>query len=164
MRLVRSSPGRLRGGRPGFVLGRLLLIAAAAATGCDRVPGLGEEIELDEGSIRLPPEVDLHEVTISIRDGREVIDPDRIEARSGDAVRFVAGDGSGHAVAFDERGLGPDARGFLERTSQQAGPPLISSGTAWIFSLENAPGGTYTFHCLSHGQGGALVVEATAER
>ena len=85
--------------------------------------------------------------------------PDSIVAHPGDVVRFTAGDGATHALAFDGASLAAEARTFLERTSQMRSPPLITEGATWIISLADAPAGTYRFRCLTHNAAGALTVQ-----
>ncbi len=172
-------PGR-RPWRSGTVLFLLVVLG-----GCDRL-AVGDgarRIELDDGAVTLPAGARVHEVSLrgaptgavvpplgpeSLRvddagatPSRPGFAPPLIQGRPGDAVRFTAADALTHAVAFDTDGLSDAAREFLGRTGQFASPPLITSGVAWVVSLDGAPAGDYPFECLAHpGERGLLRVVA----
>ncbi len=76
---------------------------------------------------------------------------DVLETRAGDVLRFVTGDGRGHAIAFDASLLADDAAAFLESTGQRRSPPLLTADATWIVDLADAPAGDYVVVCLVHG-------------
>ena len=80
--------------------------------------------------------------------------------RSGDIVRFEAGDASAHALGFEGTGLSAEARRFLEATGQMRSPPLLAQGNAWVVSFANAPPGEYPYRCATHGAPGRIMVHA----
>jgi plastocyanin len=137
---------------------------ALAGAGCDRV-GLpaGDEgprvLELEHETIRLEAGQRLVQVQVR-RDTAGDFHPDVVEASVGDYVRFTAGDGAGHAIAFVGAALAPQAREFLERTGQMRSPPLIAPDAAWVITLADAPPGDYPFHCTTHDAPGRLRVRS----
>lgn len=140
-------------------VGALAVLVAAAA--CDEVPGTGgpRVLELANDTIQLGEGVTLVEVTVR-RSAEGDFDPAAVEAQSGDVVRFVAEDNGGHAIVFESTALAADAREYLERTGQMRSPPLITSGSSWVVTLDGAPAGDYPFRCTTHGESGRLVVAA----
>jgi plastocyanin len=141
-----------------------LLLALAAGTACDRVPGLGggedqgpRVLELAHDTIRLEQGVRLHEVVLS-RARAGIFEPARLQVRQGDVVRFTAEDGAGHAVVFTGEALAPGARQFLESTGQMRSPPFVAAGSGWVITLEGAPAGEYPFLCTTHDARGSLTV------
>lgn len=151
------TPGR-SSGRPGVLLSTLIGAAALAAlAGCDALGG-GATIQLDSAEVDLGSGADVHEVAVGGSAAADSIVPDSVNARPGDAIRFVTTDNRPHAVTFDADGLSADVREYLERTAQLRGPPLVSEGTAWVVVLRDAPPGRYPFHCRSHDTGGVLRV------
>lgn len=116
-------------------------------------------LELANDTIRLEEGASIVDVTVQ-RTGEGDFDPAAATAQTGDVVRFVAGDNGSHAIVFDSRALQPDAREFLERTGQMRSPPLLSSESSWVVTLEGAPAGEYPFQCSTHGQRGRLTVSA----
>jgi plastocyanin len=134
-----------------------MLVALVA---CDRVaPGDDgpRVLELDADTIRLESGVRLIDVRVERQAGGE-FDPSAVEARQGDVIRFTAGDHGGHAIAFDAAGLTAEMMTYLERTGQLRSPPLITSGSAWVIKLDDAPAGTYTFRCATHDVSGRLTI------
>ncbi len=161
-----TTPGRVRRGRPGVLLARLLLCLGLVWAACDRVhpPGARTEVELDSGSVSLAEGARLHEVRISGSEGQERIEPAAIQAQPGDAIRFIAGDALTHAIAFDTVAMDAQGRRFLAATSQVSSPPLIRQGASWVVSLDSAPPGDYPFRCLAHGGSGRAIVGAPGPR
>jgi plastocyanin len=143
--------------------GVVALLACALAAGCDRAGPGGDEgprvIELAHDTIRLEQGVRLVDIAVR-RQADGEFDPADVEARQGDLVRFTAGDGGGHAIAFVGPQLGAEARSFLEQTGQLRSPPLIVSDASWVITLEGAPPGEYPFHCTTHNVAGRLSVVA----
>ena len=103
----------------------------------------------------------MHEVEVRARESESEFSPDRLGAWPGDAVRFITGDGRGHALAFDAWTLSDSATRFLENAGQRRGPPLLSAGSVWIVTLENAPIGEYRVICLMHGDVMSVMVLGT---
>lgn len=158
---VRAPAGLFRG--PAGALVFALHVGALGA--CDRiVPDRGPEtLELNGDTVQLEAGVQVVEVRVERRQEGGELDPRRVAARPGDVVRFTAGDGGMHALAFVADALTPEARAFLESTAQLRSPPLVAAGTQWIVTLAGAPVGEYPFICSTHGARGILVVAATAE-
>ncbi len=152
-------PGRSRRGRPGWLL--LILLALAA---CEQPPGPqpGPELDLGTDTARLPSGASIHEVVIRSDFEGAIFEPHELVVRPGDVVRFTAGDAGNHAIAFDEAGLTPEARSFLESTYQLRGPPLITAGAVWVVSFDGAPPGDYPFVCLTYGGTGRITVQTRA--
>jgi plastocyanin len=146
-----------------------LLVAAGAvlvlATGCDRVRESvgGDEgprvLELSHDTIRLAEGVRLHDVVVR-RTAQGDFEPATVQARVGDVIRFTADDNGGHALAFDGAALTPEARAWIEGSSQVRSPPLITTGAAWVITLDGAPAGDYPFRCTTHDVAGRLTVGA----
>lgn len=155
----KRAPACSRWGRAGVAVWVLLWAPLAGA--CDRP---AEEspatLELEHDTIQLAPGVHLVAVAVMTRQDGGEFDPETIPARTGDVVRFTAGDARMHAVAFSADALPPDARAFLERSGQLRGPPMVTAGTQWVIDLDGAPPGTYPLTCTTHGARGRLVVRA----
>jgi plastocyanin len=132
----------------------LLLPACETPALIDR----GAELDLEQGTIRLPPGVRIIEIRVSATGGRNRIVPDSVLASTGDVIRFVAGDALTHAMVFDDTHLTTGQRTFLETTGQLRGPPLLTSGATWVVSLEDAPAGRYPYLCATHGGRGVIIV------
>ncbi|HSJ15214.1 MAG TPA: hypothetical protein VK939_12410 [Longimicrobiales bacterium] len=131
-------------------------------SGCDQAGELArgpDVLELDATRIELPDSIALVRVRIDRARPGEV-EPLRATLRVGDIVRFEAGDGAGHAIAFDGALLASDARAFLEQTGQLRSPPLVSEGNAWVVSFAHAPPGEYPYTCVTHNARAALTVNA----
>jgi plastocyanin len=153
------APGLRQGAGPGALLWALALLVPLG--GCETPPALRPppELELEGRSVTLAPGTEILEVRLHATATRQ-IDPDSVSGRPGDVVRFVAADALTHVVAFDEASLGPEQRAFLATKQQQRSPPLLSAGSTWVVSLEDAPAGSYPFVCLTHGGKGTLFVVA----
>jgi plastocyanin len=134
-----------------------LLLLIPALGGCEAMSG-GATIQLDSTEVQLARGAEVHDVRITGAGAVDSIAPAVIEAKPGDAVRFIVGDRRTHALAFGPDGLDADVRAYLERTGQLRGPPLVNDGSEWIVVLEGAPAGRYPFHCRSHDAAGVLVV------
>lgn len=134
---------------------------ALAVTGCERTEQQQKaaSLQLEHGTVQLPAGTQIHEVRVAAARDRDAFEPDSLTVRTGDVVRFVAGDALTHALTFDMSQLDSAVLEFLHRSQQLASPPLLSSGSAWIVSLEGAPPGDYPFTCRQHGNGGLLRVE-----
>ena len=140
-------------------VGALVLLATAA--GCERAPDEADPrvLELTHDTIQLAEGVSLVDVAVR-RDAGGDFEPASVEAKTGDVVRFTAGDDGGHAIVFDGAALTGSAREYLERTGQLRSPPLIARGSAWVITLDGAPAGEYPFRCSTHDSSGRLTVAA----
>lgn len=146
---------------------RLILGAGAvliALGACDSVrDGIGDDgprvLELTHDTIRLADGVRLVDVEVK-RGAAGDFEPAAVAARTGDVVRFTAADHGGHAIVFEATTLPQPARDFLQRTGQMRSPPLITSGAAWVITLDGAPAGEYPFRCTTHDTAGRLSVTA----
>ena len=155
------APGRPVTGRPGALLLPLLLVAALAACGGERRHAASDRHRLPLGgdTIELGPDVTVHTVRLGGAAAGPALYPETVRARVGDVVRFVATDARGYAVSFEDSTLAPAARRFLESSRQLRGPPLITTGAAWVVSLKGAPAGRYRFRSLTRDASGLLVVQ-----
>jgi plastocyanin len=144
------APARSLRGAAGVLLS--VLVAMACGEPASDPPAV---LELAGDTIQLERGVRVHEV--QLRGDR--VEPERVEARVGDVVRFIAADAQGHAVRFNVEAASNPAREFLDRTGQLAGPPMLAPGSEWVVSLEGAPPGSYPFICMRHDTHGVLVVE-----
>lgn len=132
----------------------------AAAAGCEGVPDSGPRVlELAHDTILLPDSVSLVDVTVR-RTAEGDFDPAAVSAETGDVIRFTAEDNGSHAIVFNDAALPADALDYLRRTSQLRSPPLLTTGAAWVVTLDGAPPGEYPFRCVTHGQSGRLTVTA----
>lgn len=157
-----TAPGRPAAGRPGAFFFFLPLVLAVLACGGDRRPSAeaaAHRLPLGKDTIDLGKEVAVVEIRLGGGGASGVIRPETARARVGDVVRFLAIDARGHAVAFQDSALAPDARAFLLGTRQLRGPPLISAGASWVVSLKGAPPGRYPFRSLTRAAAGILLVE-----
>lgn len=134
----------------------MLLIVAL---GCEAGPPPPPTIVVDGDTIALPAGARIHDIDVRVQDDAE-FSGERVQARPGDVLRFTTGDGRGHALAFDAAELTDSAAAFLEATGQRRGPPLLSTGAAWIVDLAGAPAGAYRVTCLVHERG--IGVDITA--
>lgn len=162
MALRALAPGRPFTGRPGAVFLAVSLLFACGACERGRRSTADDRHRLPLGSdtIELGKDVSVHEVRLGGAGAAAGVRPASVTARPGDVVRFVAADARGHAVAFVDSALPPDARDFLTRTRQMRGPPLISTGASWVVSLKDAPPGRYPFRSLTREATGEIVVQA----
>lgn len=139
----------------------LLALGGLLAAACDRVPGRGDDgprvLELAHDTIRLPAGTRLVDIEVR-REASGEFHPAAAQARVGDYVRFTAGDHAGHAIAFLAASTDPAVVAWLDQTAQLRGPPLISSGSSWVITLDGAPPGEYPFHCTTHNVAGRLNV------
>jgi plastocyanin len=144
------------------VLAGVIVLAAVAS--CDRLSDSGPAtLELEGDTIQLDAGVRLIDVNVETQPDGAELEPARVEAAPGDVVRFTAGDGRLHALAFETSLLSPEARAFLEQTGQLRSPPLISAGMQWVITLAGAPPGEYPFTCTTHAVRGSIVVGARAD-
>lgn len=133
------------------------LIVAVAAAGCEAVGG-GSTITLDSAEVSIDGSV--HDISIAGAGAVDSIAPATVEARVGDAIRFVVEDGRPHAIMFTAERLDPTVREYLEGSSQLRGPPLVNEGSSWVVVLEDAVPGRYPYHCRSHDATGEIVVSS----
>lgn len=149
-----KAPGRLSRRSGALVFGLVVTLAASA---CDAVSG-GSTITLDSAEVSIDGSV--HDVTIAGAGAVDSIAPEMVQARVGDAIRFVVEDRRPHAIMFTAERLEAPVREYLERTSQLRGPPLVNEGSSWVVLLEDAVPGRYPFHCRSHDAAGEITVAA----
>ena len=111
----------------------------------------------------LPLPVELHEVRLT---GNRFA-PRVIEARAGDTVRFINGNGGPHNVEFVADSIAAPAQRLLEQAlpgdkiGPLSGPLLLSAGERYEVIVPALPPGRYPFVCLPHMIGdmrGTLVV------
>lgn len=145
-------------------VGAVALLALLA--GCDRggeervADDLGPRVlQLDSASVDLPDSIRQLVVRLD-RSTAADLAPASAALRTGDIVRFEAGDAGGHAIAFDGAQLPGEARTWLETTGQLRSPPLVNAGNAWVITFDGAPPGEYPYLCVTHGARGSLTVSA----
>ena len=73
-------------------------------------------------------------------------------------VEFITDDGFIHEVIFDPDSLSSDQWSFLERTDQEASPPLIERDSRYILVFEGAPFGRYPYRIEGNGNPGRGVI------
>jgi plastocyanin len=97
----------------------------------------------------------VHEIRIVADGERFRFEPANITVATGDILRFVAVDGSGHNVAFDGSGLSSQAQNQLDRNIAGRAEPLASApvaeaGETITVSFAGMNPGTYPFFCAAH--------------
>lgn len=154
--LAARTPARFPARRRAGVLFGLVLGVVA---GCREAPDPPVVLVVAGDSIVLAEGARIREVDVRVREEGEFL-PAEIAARPGDVLRFTAGDGRGHALAFESEDEASELLGFLEATGQRRGPPLLSAGAIWIVTLADAPHGRVRVVCLTHAERATLVLEA----
>jgi plastocyanin len=136
--------------------GAVLVVACA---GCERVLPSPENtarvLELAHDTIHLAAGIALTQIDVARSEAGD-FEPAVVHARPGDVVRFTARDRGSHAIMFVAAALDSVARDWLERTGQLRGPPLITTGSSWVITLDGAPPGEYPFRCTTHDAAGRL--------
>ena len=151
--------------RPSRLAGTFVFLGILLFFACDRNgAGRGETreprvLELSTDTVSLPDSILVSTVRMD-RSKRPELTPVEVTVRTGDVVRFLATDGSAHALAFDGDSLAAPAREFMERTGQLRSPPLLMKDATWLVSMAGAPPGRYPFRCPTHGAAGAVIVTA----
>lgn len=87
----------------------------------------------------------IHFVTLAGEGAWEGIDPSTLEVAPGDVVVFETGDWRVHTLAFDLEATPSDRRAFLEEFRQAASPPLLTLGSRFVVTFQDAPLGDYPF-------------------
>jgi plastocyanin len=95
----------------------------------------------------------IHWVTLLGQGAVEELEPARLEVEPGDVVIFETGDWRVHTLAFLRDRMSPEALDFMERTGQLESPPLVTLGSRFAVTFEDAPEAVYPFR--SEGGGGA---------
>lgn len=124
-----------------------LLVCAllAGALACSEPePPDPEEVALRE-ALGIDGRIPLFRVFLESGSEGEVVTPLRVEVVPGSIVVVETVDWGVHTFGFEEAGLSPEARAFLNRTHQVAGPPLVSRGSRLVLSFEGAPLGSYPY-------------------
>lgn len=143
-----------------FLISILTLLLAASA--CEqRDPELVPD-ELLQTQMGLTPDDRVHTVRIST-DTAERADPTSVTVEPGDYVQFVSGDHLVHEVAFALDSLSGPGRAFLERTGQNASPPLLEFDARFVVSFAGAPEGRYRYLLAGNRAGGAGEVVVVAD-
>ena len=131
----------------------LTIFLGLMALGCQGVSADPEALSAEEArALGLPEGTRLHRITLGGRGAQEHAVPTLTQASPGDAVEFRTADHRVHTLSFLEDSLSVGIRDFLRSTGQMASPPLVSRGTRFILSLQNAPLGRYPY--ISEGHGG----------
>jgi plastocyanin len=142
----------------------IAICAVLTLAACDRASGPVEEASETELLDRLttsPRGVNVHLVRMVSRGDTYAFEPDQIEVRRGDLVRFVMDSPQPESVAFDEDGLSPEAAEFVRLHDLGHGELLTSAGAVYDVSFRDAPPGRYPFRSIIHaerGMTGAVVV------
>ena len=143
------------GWRPAPFLGAGLLLFPLlfGTVGCGSGPDPIPDPEADGAqALGLRAGSRLHRVVLGGRGAEEHVLPQRTRADPGDAVEFVTVDHRVHTLRFLQDSISSEGWDFLVSTGQDAGPPLLSSGSRFLVRLDGAPPGRYLF--LSQGHGG----------
>ena len=99
----------------------------------------------------------LHDIRIEADAEQETyrFTPPLITARPGDVLRFRAGGGVPHSIAFEGAGLNEATREALNgamnrRTADLSSPLLTSEGAEYRIVVPRVPPGIYQLYCLPH--------------
>ncbi|CAN5706573.1 hypothetical protein BH23GEM8_BH23GEM8_13350 [soil metagenome] len=133
------------------------LVAVLTLGACDRASGPVEESSETELLDRLttaPQGVNVHLVRMVSRGDSYAFEPDEVEVRRGDLVRFVMDSPQPESVSFDEDGLSPEAAEFVRLQDLGHGELLTSSGEVYDVSFRDAPPGRYPFRSIIHAERG----------
>jgi plastocyanin len=126
--------------------------------------GGGSSEDQDTAALRAQLNLDSRDVvhSIAIRTGvGERAEPDSIEVREGDLVRFLSEDWYVHEIRFELDSISAPGRAFLLETDQDASPPLLARGAQFVLSFSGAPVGRYPFTLEGNrGPGRGLIVVA----
>lgn len=82
--------------------------------------------------------------------------PSMVQARAGDTVRFVNGNGGPHNIAFAPDSIAPEARALLEKAMKGeklgavSSPLLWDPSEAYAFVVPALPPGRYPILCVPH--------------
>jgi plastocyanin len=104
----------------------------------------------------------VHLVRLVARPDGHAFDPDRVQLRAGDVLRFVATSHQAESIAFDTLALDPAVLDFLRERGAARGPLLTRPGQVYEVDFRDAPPGEYPFHSVrhrEHGVRGVAVVE-----
>jgi len=87
--------------------------------------------------------------------------PALIQARPGDTIAFVNGNGGPHNAAFWPDSLPAGGREFLaaslpDTIGPLVGPLLFAPDQRWTIVLAGVPAGRYPYYCLPHVAGGMV--------
>jgi plastocyanin len=139
---------------------RAILVAALAVLtlgACDRASGPGDEAgetELLDRLTTAPRGVNVHLVRMVSRGDTYAFEPDEIEVRRGDLVRFVMDSPQPESVAFGLDGLSPEAAEFVRQHDLGHGELLTAAGDVYDVSFRDAPPGRYPFRSIVHAERG----------
>lgn len=111
---------------------------------CFSEPMDPEEVALRE-RLGITSDQDVHSVSLVGEGAVEALVPDTLTVAPGDVVVFETGDWRVHTLQFDTSALSPDQRAFLAGTHQEASPPLVTRGSRFVVTFEDAPEGSYGF-------------------
>jgi plastocyanin len=139
------------------------LLAVLTLGACDRASRVDEatETELVDRLTTAPRGVNVHLVRMVHRGDTHAFEPEEIEVRSGDLVRFVMDSPQPESVAFGIDGLPPEAAEFVRQHDLGSGVLLTSAGEVYDVSFRDAPPGRYPFRSIVHadrGMTGVVVV------
>ena len=134
-----------------LLLALLFVGVPAACGGWDPPP---PPFDLDaplRAELGIPSEVTIHRITLGGRGATDHVVPLRTEAAPGDVLHVLSADRRIQTFTFVRSALPPGGAEFLERTRQDASPPLMEAGSSWVLSLDDAPEGEYPFVVQGHG-------------
>lgn len=136
-------------------------LLALSLAGCDLSPPPPLPALIIAGdTIALAPGARIVEIEVRVRESGSEFAPDTVRAATGDVLRFVTGDGRGHALAFDVGAEADTASTFLDATGQRRSPPLLITGAVWLVDLREAPTGQFRVLCVTHDTSVHLEVSA----
>jgi len=117
---------------------------------------------VDGDTVVLRPGARIADVEVSA--GSTEFAPSSVELQEGDVLRFTAVDRGPHAIVFDAALTDPAGLAFLEASGQSRGLPLLAEGAAWVVNFADAPAGSYSARCLTHGEALPIRLAGSAGR
>ena len=137
-----------------------LLVVCGVLFGCgDRqANGTEERDHVREGATALTAPAEdggrVRIIRLVARGDRYSFEPNEVEVRPGEVIRFVHTDNQPESVAFDTAGAPAGGVEFLAGRNLLTGPLLTVPGAVYDVSMEGAPPGTYSFFSVPHAEHG----------
>lgn len=137
-----------------------LLLVCGVLLGCGerQANETGEADRVREGATALTAPAEdggtVRIVRLVARGDRYAFEPNEVQVRSGEVIRFVHTDNQPESVAFDTAGVPAGGVEFLAGRNLLTGPLLTVPGAVYDVSMEGAPPGTYSFFSVPHSERG----------
>ena len=139
-----------------FLSVAIALASVALVSACKADPELRPDALLQQ-ELGLTDRNEVYRVAITGGES-EVATPSETTVQAGAFVEFATADWLVHEVIFELDSLGPEARGFLERTDQVASPPLLRLDSRFVLDFSDAPAGRYPYVIEGSSKSGRGVV------